>query len=202
MPRVTADELLSRLHSDPAWVLLNRKREEAHAAAVAKLREELRPEQDPMLRELSLVGWHVESVWDLVNTKKRYSEAIPVLAAYLPRARHPVLREGIARALTVREARGGSAKIIFQELLKSTGEDLNVRFALANALATTGDASMLSALLDLRADPESSNLAPILELAIQKIQSRAFGRQRKKANKAPEPTTTSVMPRANEGKSK
>ncbi len=176
----TATELLKQLQSDPDWVRRNREREEAQAARVAKLRAELRPEQEPLLQELSAVGWPVTSVWDLVNTKKRYPEAVPILTAYLRCARHPVLREGIARALTVSEARGEPAKILLQELASCIGEATEVPFALANALATAGDSSMIGALLLLRADPKSSALVPVLDLVIQKIEKRAYGRKKKK----------------------
>ena len=47
----------------------------------------------------------VETVWDLVNTVGPYPTAIPILLRHLFRPYRDRTREGIARALGVREAR-------------------------------------------------------------------------------------------------
>jgi hypothetical protein len=44
----------------------------------------------------------VKSVWDLVNTKRAYTEAIAILVAHLEHQYPYRIREGIARALTVK----------------------------------------------------------------------------------------------------
>jgi hypothetical protein len=119
---ISAGELMSRLQSDPEWVRENAKREAQHRARVEQRRQELRPEETPLLAELAAVGINVDSIWDLVNAKWPYQAAIPVLSAHLQRARHPVLREGIARALTVPEARGIAGRIILAELQRPYDE--------------------------------------------------------------------------------
>ncbi|MEO0249525.1 MAG: hypothetical protein ABIN58_08295, partial [candidate division WOR-3 bacterium] len=50
-------------------------------------------------------GLEVSSVWDLVNTSEPYPEAIPVLIKLLSQIEEPHMKEGIVRALTVKEAR-------------------------------------------------------------------------------------------------
>jgi hypothetical protein len=62
-----------------------------------------RIEEEPILSELREVGWKVQSVWDLVNTSKRYPEAIPVLLKHLQFPYSDVVIEGIARSLAVPE---------------------------------------------------------------------------------------------------
>ena len=113
---VSAADLMSRLQSDPEWVRENTKREVRRKAAAEQRRQELRPEEMPILAELAAVGTKVDSIWDIVNAKWPYPAAIPVLAAHLQRTHHPVLRDGIARALTVPEARGEAGHIILAEL--------------------------------------------------------------------------------------
>jgi len=170
---VTAVELMARLQSDPDWVRRNAEREQKRATAVAELRAELKPEQDPLLAELATVGWSVTSVWDLVNTKEKYPAAIPVLAKYLRIARHPVLREGIARALTVAEARGAPAREILAELRRRAEEPKNeARWALANALTAAGDANMMEEVEAMIADPRFQDLHAILKLVLKKIAAR------------------------------
>lgn len=111
---ISATELISRLQIDLDWVRENAERESRHQAIVELRREEMRLEQDPLLADLAAVGIKVDSVWDLVNVKYPYPAAIPVLAAHLKRVRHPILREGIGRALTVPEARGATARVILE----------------------------------------------------------------------------------------
>lgn len=78
------------------------------------------------LREQS--GIEVDSVWDLVNTNVPYPEAIPVLLEWLPQVRHPRVKEGIVRALTVKEARGIAGKLLVEEFLRVDAPAQEPRF--------------------------------------------------------------------------
>lgn len=94
-----ADDFLRQLESDPEWVARRDARERWRQAHAAKRREE----QVPLLREILEAGLQIESVWDLVSTREPYPEAIPVLLSHLADLTyHPAIREGIARALTVK----------------------------------------------------------------------------------------------------
>lgn len=137
--RETTAEFLTRLYSDPEWVRQNEERERKHQ----QFRQQLREEEKPLLADLAAVGWQVESVWDLVNTAKRYPEAVPILAEHLLRPYHPRIREGIVRALTVREARGPAAWEILRELKRNNDNPENsFRCSLINALTVIADRSM------------------------------------------------------------
>jgi len=54
--------------------------------------------------ELREVGLEIESIYDLVNTRAPYWEAIPKLIEILPGVREPVIKEGVVRALAVKRA--------------------------------------------------------------------------------------------------
>ena len=167
---MSAAELMNRLQSDPDWVRQNAEREARHKAAVEERREEMRPEQTPLVTDLAAAGIKVDSVWDLVNAKGPYPAAIPVLATHLQRVRHPVLREGIARALTVPEARGAAARVILEELQRSSGESPHsVRWALANALTVAGDQSIVGEIKALIADDQYADVRERLSTAAEKI---------------------------------
>jgi len=71
---------------------------------------------------------NVTSVWDLVNTRAPYPEAIPVLLEWLPRVRHPRIKEGIVRALTVKEARGVAGKLLIDEFKRVEAPPQQPRF--------------------------------------------------------------------------
>ena len=170
---MSAAELMSRLQSDPDWVRENAEREATHKATVEQRREEMRPEQTPLLADLAAAGVKVDSLWDLVNAKWPYPAAIPVLAAHLQRVRHPVLREGIGRALTVPEARGTAARVILSELQRPSNESPHtVRWVLANALTLAGDDSIVDEIKALIADDRYTDVRERLTTAVEKISSR------------------------------
>ena len=60
-------------------------------------------EEFQLVEELKSVGVEVSSVWDLINTADRYENAIPVLLKHLQLNYEDCTREGIARALAVRD---------------------------------------------------------------------------------------------------
>jgi hypothetical protein len=112
----------------------------------------------------------VDSVWDLVNATRPYAAAIPVLTAHLQRVRHAVLREGIARALTVPEARGEGARVMLSELQRPIGESPHpVRWALANALAVAGDGSVVNEIKALAVDDRYADVRERLTRAVENI---------------------------------
>lgn len=147
---LTVGEVKKLQAKDPEWIRDQQAREAAHQASVDELAREIEPENGPLNCDLAEVGWKVESMWDLVNTTASYPRALPVLLKHLPLVRHPVMREGIARALSVIEARGLAGPEILTQL--EQGDDPEeVRWAFANALTTVAvraDANRIKALLD------------------------------------------------------
>lgn len=170
---MSAGELMSRLQSDPDWVRENAEREARHKAAIEQRWEEIKPEQTPLLTDLAAAAIKVDSVWDLVNAKQPYQAAIPVLIAHLQRVRHPVLREGIGRALTVPEARGAAARVILSELRRPLSESPHsVRWVLANALTVAGDGSIVSEIKALIVDDRYADVRERLTKVVENFGSR------------------------------
>ena len=82
----------------------------------------LRLQAKPFTDDLCAVGIKAY-IWDLVNTSDRYPEAIPVLVRHLSRPYHRRNKEGIVRALAVKEAKGIANKAIMDEYLRSPKEN-------------------------------------------------------------------------------
>ena len=76
---------------------INKARQQERVERSARLKVE----EEPILLDLRAVGCNVESVWDLVNTSAKYSQAIPVLLRHLLIPYSDRTREGIARSLAV-----------------------------------------------------------------------------------------------------
>jgi hypothetical protein len=144
---VSALDLMNRLAKDPEWARQDARRREEKEA----LESDLRREEVPLIDDLAKVNVIVGSVWDLVNDKRPYPGAIPVLVGHLGRRYSIPIVEGIARALTVPEARGIANAAILEGLWRSAGtSDSRVRWALANAvsaIASPGDQEEIERLM-------------------------------------------------------
>lgn len=102
LERLTADDFVRLKLTDGEKSRLreiNKARQQERAERSARLRVE----EEPISVDLRAIGWNVESVWDLVNTSTRYSEAIPILLKHLLIPYSDRTREGIARSLAVPE---------------------------------------------------------------------------------------------------
>ena len=162
---MTAAEAMAQLQSDPEWV---RQHEEREAKWKAK-GERLRAEEAPLIVELAQAGYAVKSVWDLVNARWNYPDAIPVLVKHLGLAYDPRIHEGIIRALTVPEARGEPAHVLLHELVYgeyASGAD--IRWVLANALTVAADATMTEELRGLVQDPRFEDVRQRLTVAFKR----------------------------------
>lgn len=105
----------------------------------------LEEESRELAHALRDAGLDVDSVYDLVNTRDSYPEGIPVLLEYLPRVSHPRMKEGIARALGVVEARPRAAEPLLREFRRYqalTKSEEHTKWAIANALSTVADDSV------------------------------------------------------------
>jgi len=107
---------------------------EEYMSLISKIEAEYAKETVGLLNELKYVGVDVSSVWDLVNTKKSYPQAIDILIDHLNKDYHEKNIEGIIRALSVKEAKGKAATLIkkYEETPKIKD---NLRWIIGNAIA-------------------------------------------------------------------
>lgn len=98
---ITAAELMAKLDRDPGFVQRRREADERIKFLEARFEEA----EKPLVHALNdIVGISVKSVWDLVNTSQECPQAIPILISHLKYQYPYRIREGIARALTVKYA--------------------------------------------------------------------------------------------------
>ncbi|KQM38110.1 hypothetical protein ASE59_12570 [Sphingomonas sp. Leaf10] len=98
-------------------------------------------EEAPLREDLRRLGFSVKWVWDFVNAKENYYvSAVPTLINHLKRPYSDEIREGIARALAIKEARGVAGTAILA-VLEEDGLSDQLRWALANTLTTVADRS-------------------------------------------------------------
>lgn len=101
---------------------VNTVREKEDARVVAALKRE--------------AGLEIESVYDLVNDKGSYPDAIPVLIALLKSEEltDSLIVQGIVRALTVREAKGKANDVLLDLFDKSAPSEDSLKWAIGNAI--------------------------------------------------------------------
>ena len=97
----TAAEFMAELNADAKYQALIAEQNRVSAEKVAKLKVASKPLDDALRAVCPLV---VDGVWDLVNTRERYDEALPILVEHLTRDYPDEILEGIARALAVPQA--------------------------------------------------------------------------------------------------
>lgn len=143
--KITAAELMAKLNADPEFVAKRAKEEEARL----KREAEYRRAEAPLVDELRAAGYQVQSAWDLVNTPGSYPTAVPILLAHLPRPYPAAVREGIARALAVREASCG-----WDVLTRLYRDEHQVRAkdGLAVAIAAAADDEVIGEVIALARD--------------------------------------------------
>jgi hypothetical protein len=142
MPKkpITAAELLARLAKDPEYQAKRKEQE----AALAQLAAACAADEQGLVAEIRATGYAIDSVYDLVNNAQHpylvrrflgpYPNAYPALVRHLGLPHHPRIREGIIRALTVRD---GGSQVETALLAAFEGEAVPaLRWVLANALRT------------------------------------------------------------------
>ncbi len=159
---MTAGEMSRLSLACPEWVAEQEAREEETRAKEERyLREEA-----PLREDLHRLGYPVKWVWEFVNTAKSYPEAIPVLIDHLRRPYGDEVREGIARSLAVREARGQAGDAIVS-VLRESGLGDQLRWALANTLTIVADGSNREAIKELLLTETNKDVADRLKRALK-----------------------------------
>jgi hypothetical protein len=142
---MTAEELKAQLAADPEFLEQERQRErirQQHAEALARA-------EGPVVAALREAGFNVTSIYDLVNATDSYTRALPLLLQHLQLPYAPLVREGIARALAVPEA-----KFAWKTLLSLFRNDFDqkangVKWAIGCALAAAADDEVMPDVIEL-----------------------------------------------------
>lgn len=133
--------------------------------------EALRQQAKPLLDEVLQAGIRIESVWDFVNTADKYAEAIPVLIRHLSKPYHSRTKEGIVRALAVKEARGIANKEVIAEYRNTPKENDAFRWAFGNTMAAIATEDDLDDLVEIVLDENNGDSRRSFVEALGKLKS-------------------------------
>jgi hypothetical protein len=167
----SAGDFMKELEADQGYQAATAERDRA----LAQVEEELSRAEQPVVQALAEVGVEVESVWDLVNTKADYSQAVPVLEEHLQDASYPDrIREGIARALSFRRAASAWPTIV--GLYRSTTDSFDLQQGLAVAMAGTVTEETIDELVTEARREDHGESRILLLLGLQRLRSPAATR--------------------------
>jgi len=132
-----------------------------------------------LVDDLAAVEIRVRTVWDLVNDPAPYPSAVPILISWLQRIDQlpggddrERFREGLVRALTVKEARPVAAPLLVHQF--RVVADPMVRWAIGNALAATADHTVFADVADLVTDRSYGKARQMLVYALGRIGGRRY----------------------------
>jgi hypothetical protein len=185
---LTAKEHGDLLDKDPKYqaMMAEKRRQWAEQAAM------LQKDEEPLVAALTAAGWpenvrqcgETRSVWDLVNTAEPYPHLLNLLADHVQRPYHKRTREGIARALAVREARGTAIPRVLMNVLKQETDPNHgpnsFRWALIHTLVLIGDASLADEVHQLLDNPRYESVRIDLLRLAKKLQQPSRRRQKNK----------------------
>jgi HEAT repeat protein len=122
--------------------------------------------------ELAKVGVNIEDIYDLVNVSTPYPAAIPVLLDLLKNGiEHSGIKEGIVRALAVKEAIGIASPILIDEYNKIPKDKMLLRWTIGNTIYITITNDDVERILPIIQDKENGMSRQMFVLALSKIKS-------------------------------
>lgn len=128
---------------------------------------------DFVKNELNKVGIAIDDIYDLVNTKESYPKAIPVLIDLLRKDIEPInIKEGIIRALAVKEAIGLASPILLEEYNKTSKDKMMLRWAIGNTIYTTITEEDIERIKIIVGDKTNGISRQMFVLALGKVKSK------------------------------
>ena len=121
--------------------------------------------------ELRKVDIQIDDIFDLVNMKKPYPRAIPVLLHLLSEVSHDGVKEGIIRALAVKEAKGVAGKALIKEYKKTSKDKSLLLWAMGNTMEVVISDDDIDDVLEIVADKENGISRQMFAAALGKVKS-------------------------------
>lgn len=164
---ITAAELQEQLQQDEEYQKWLKEKDEVGQML------DLAYEQDekPLIDALIKAGLNVTSSWDLVNTKSSYKSAIPTLVEHLSKPYHIKNKEGIVRALAVKEAKGIACRAIIDEYHKAPKDNSNYRWTFGNTMAVIITDEDIEEIIEIVSNPENGTSRQMFVSALGKTKS-------------------------------
>jgi hypothetical protein len=121
---------------------------------------------------LENVGVFVNNIYDLVHSHASYPQAIPVLLELLKEGMEDSkLKEGIIRALAVKDAVGKAGQALIQEYHKIPKDKMTLRWTIGNTISRILTEAELEEVLSIIQDKENGMSRQMFIWGLAKIKS-------------------------------
>ena len=122
--------------------------------------------------ELEKVGIFINDIYDLVNTRDPYPLAVPVLLDLLKEGiEHHGTKEGVVRALAVKDAIGKASPILIAEYNRVPKDRMTLRWAIGNTVYTTITSDDVDSILPIVKDQKNGISRQMFVAALGKVES-------------------------------
>lgn len=128
-------------------------------------------EEIELVNELKSTGLEISSVWDLINIKESYPEAVPILIKHLQKKYHEKNKEGIVRALAVKDAIGKASPPLLYEYSKIPKDKMMLRWAIGNTIYITITENDVDEILPIVQDKSNGMSRQMFVAALGKVKS-------------------------------
>ena len=125
----------------------------------------------PIVKDLQDQGYDIQHLQDLVYTRINYKNAIPSLIKWLSRIDNLDVKEAIVRLLAVAWAKPIANSALLAEFKRAPREAHFYRWAVANSLSITADASSFEEIKSLITNKEYGTSRQMLALALGNMKS-------------------------------
>ncbi|TRW23601.1 HEAT repeat domain-containing protein [Flavobacterium zepuense] len=122
--------------------------------------------------QLNAVGIVITDIYDLVNSKKAYPDAIPILVGLLEDGiEDENTKEGVIRALAVKDAIGIATPVLIREYSKLSLEKVLLRWAIGNSVYVTMTKGCLDEVIRIVTDKTNGISRQMFVAALGKIKT-------------------------------
>lgn len=137
--------------------------------ARVEFEKELQIEQVQLIQELRKKDIIISNIWDLVNTKGNYKNGFNILIDHLSKPYHNKTKEGIVRALAVKEVPQIVNSILLEEYHKTPKDNKTLRWAIGNTIYNTITENYKDKIIDIVKDKTNGISRHMFILALGKI---------------------------------
>lgn len=122
--------------------------------------------------ELAKVGVLINDIFDLVNTNQPYPTAVPILIDFLEKGIDDIVtKEGVIRALGVKEAIGKANPVLLEEYGKVDKSQMLLRWAIGNTIHTIITNDDVEGILPIVTNKENGMSRQMFVAALGKVKS-------------------------------
>jgi hypothetical protein len=165
--KVTASKLQDQLLKDSEYQNWLREMEEVREMLENAYAEDAKP----LVDDLRKLGFNFSSPWDLVNIKSKYKTAIPILIEHLAKPYLIKNKEGIARALAVKEAKGIACNAVLHEYNNTPKYESNFRWVLGNTMAVIITPEYVDDVIEIVQDEKNNESRQMFVAALGNIKT-------------------------------